>query len=287
MHNRAVQIAIVLAVLAFCGYLVWEFSGPARPRPLPQGTQTMTGTLVPAELSLTRRGTHMLTVNGNTVAYVESPAVNLRQFELTEVGVTGRFEHNTDPSDMPVLVATSVRAIEIPAETLDLPSVGLTLRVPDDWNVQVFDDGVSFSLTGSSVPLLRVMRSSLTRLPEGTPMFIGGYDAVRIDGEDGAQTVHLEGGRTIVTFTWTPDGDDRYAPAFAQLLRTVIVRNAALSSRTSSGAQATSQTQATGSDAAATSARAQPCGGPAGVLCPAGTYCAVNSPDGVGTCVPL
>jgi len=291
MHNRAIQIVIVLAVLAFCGYLVWEFSGPARPRPLPQGTQTMTGTLVPAELSLTRRGTHMLKVDGDNVAYVESKTVSLRQFELTEVGVVGTFQHNTDPSDMPVLVVTSVRAVEIPARTLDLPSVGLTLRVPHDWTVETFDDGVAFSLTGSTSPLLRVMRSALTRLPQGTPMFIGGYDAVRIDGDDGAQTVHLEGGRTIVTFTWTPDGNDEYAPAFAQLLRTAVVRSVAASSpRSATGAQAVSRAPATGSAVsagAAASAKPQPCGGPAGILCPAGTYCAVNSPDGVGTCVSL
>lgn len=288
MHNRTVQVAIVLAVLAFCGYLVWEFSGPSRPRPLPQGPQTLTGTLVPAELSLTRRGTHVLSIDGRNVAYVESKTVNLRQYELTEVGVTGTYHHNTNPSDMPVLVATSARAVEVPARTADLPSVGLTLKVPHEWNLQTFDDGVAFSLTGASTPLLRVMRSSLTRLPQGTPMFIGGYDAVRIEGEDGAQTVHLEGGRTIVTFTWTPGGNETYAPAFAQLLRTAVVRGSVSSQRTATGSQAASRAPGSaGSAGAAASAVPKPCGGPAGVLCPAGTYCAVDSPDGVGSCVPL
>lgn len=291
MHNRPVQIIAAIIVLLLAGAVTWSIvSGPGRPRILPEGTQTLTGTLIPAELSLTRRGTHMLKVDDEEVTYVESSSVSLRVYELTEVGITGTFQHNTNPSDLPVFVVSSIRAVEIPARSVDLPSVGLTLRVPDAWTLQQFDDGVAFSLTGSSTPLLRIARSALTRLPAGTPMFIGGYDAVRIEGDDGAQTVHIEGGRTIVTFTWS--GNSEHAPAFAQLLRTAIVR-AASSSKAMTGAvlSASSRSAARssigGSVGSQASLKPQPCGGPAGVLCPAGSFCSVNSPDGVGTCVPL
>jgi hypothetical protein len=286
MYSRTAQIIATVIVLLVAGIVAWSlFSGPGSPRQIPQGTQTLTGTLIPAELSLTRRGTHVLKVRDEEVAYAESASVNLRTYELIEVGVTGTFSHNTNPSDLPVFIVTSLRAVEIPAVTVEAPSVGLSLRVPREWILQSFDDGVAFTLTGSSTPLLRVMRSSLTRLPQGTNLFVGGYDAVRIEGEDGTQIVHLQAGRGIVTFTWTSD-DDTQDAAFAQMLRTAVVRSVSSSQKTMTGGfLQLSSSPATGS--AASYAGPRPCGGPAGILCPAGTYCAVNSPDGVGTCQPL
>lgn len=288
------KIAGLVVLLALCAVLVWAgLTGRTRERILPEGPQTLTGTLIPAELSLTRRGTHVLKVQDENVAYVESPSVNLRLYELTNVGVTGSFQLNTDPADLPVLVVTSVRAVEIPAASVELPSVGLTLRVPSEWTVEQYDDGAAFTLTGSSAPILRVLRSSLTRLPQGAPMFIGGYDAVRLDDGNGDQTVHLQAGRTIVTFTWTPHDDESLAPAFAQMLRTAVVRSVAASSQrsqTGATASATSTLPASSAGAAGSAGSAaygQPCGGPAGVLCPSGSFCAVTDPDGVGTCRPL
>lgn len=280
--NRRLWITVgLIAFVVLCAGLVWSSLSGNVSRELPQGTQTLTGSLIPAELSLTRRGTHVLKVEGKDIAYVESASVNLRQYELTEVGVTGRFVENTDPADLPVLVVTSLRPIDIPARSVDVPSVGLTLRVPLEWNVQLFDDGAAMSLTGSSTPLLRVMRSSLTRLPAGTPMVVAGYDAVRDTGPQGEDIVHLSAGRSIVTFTWmpSPDGDDRSA-AFAQLLRTAVVRTPA----SDSGATLSSRSPAPLNGSGTT---AQPCGGPAGILCPAGSFCSVTAQDGVGTCVPL
>lgn len=286
MYSRTAQIIATVIVLLVAGIVAWSlFSGPGSPRQIPQGTQTLTGTLIPAELSITRRGTHVLKVDGEDVAYAESASVNLRTYELTEVGVTGTFRLNTNPSDLPVFIVTSLRAVEIPAVTVEAPSVGLTLRVPTEWSMQTFDDGVAFSLTGSATPVLRVAKSSLTTLPRGTNLFVGGYDAVRVEGEDGTQIVHLQAGRGIVTFTWT-SGDTARDAAFAQLLRTVVVRSVPSSSTSMTGGfLQLSSSPATGS--AASYAGPRPCGGPAGVLCPAGTYCAVNSPDGVGTCQPL
>lgn len=287
MYSRTAQIIATVIVLLVAGIVAWSlFSGPGSPRQIPQGTQTLTGTLIPAELSLTRRGTHVLKVNDEDVAYAESASVNLRTYELTEVSVTGTFHLNTNPSDLPVFIVTSLRAVEIPAMTVEAPSVGLTLRAPKEWIMQTFDDGVAFSLTGSSTPLLRVARSSLTRLPQGTNLFVGGYDAVRVEGEHGTHVVHLQAGRGIVTFTWTSDDESQDA-AFAQLLRTAVVRSALSSSQktVTGGFLNLSSSPVIGS--AASYAGPRPCGGPAGVLCPAGTYCAVNSPDGVGTCQPL
>lgn len=284
MH-RPFQSIVVFAAIGLCLYLVFIGSSGSGKHMLPEGTQTLTGTLIPAELSLKRRGTHVLKVQAEEVAFVESTSVNLRMFELTTVGITGTFVHNTVPSDLPVLIATSIRAVELPAKPVDLPSVGLTVNVPMDWSIETFDDGVAFSQTGSATPLLRVMKTSLTRLPSGTPMLVGGYDAVRIESQ-GGQIVHLDGGRTIVTFTLN-SRDDAVSAAFAQLLRTAVVRGTQLSSqRTMTGGMfVLPSSAATGSSP--TNGVGRPCGGPAGVLCPTGTYCAVHSTDGVGTCVML
>ncbi len=290
--NRPLKVILVVAALVVCGLLAWSgFNGRGPTRTIPEGTQTLTGSLIPAELSLKRRGTHVLKVDGEEVAYVESTTVNLRMYELTEVGVTGTFHLNTDPSDLPVLIVSSIHPVEIAAKSVDLPSVGLTLKVPTDWSLQTFDDGVAFSLTGASTPLLRVMKTSLTRLPaEGKPILVGGYDAVKVDGKDG-QSVFLQSGRIILSFTWT-SRDDAQTAAFAQLLRTAVVRGAPSSSaRAMTGgifvlpSSAAASTAPKGSAASLSGPR--PCGGPAGVLCPSGSYCSVNSPDGVGTCVAL
>jgi hypothetical protein len=225
-------------------------------------------------------------VDGEKSAYVESQTVNLRLFELTEVGITGTFHLNTDPSDLPVLIVTAIRAIDLPSIVVEVPSVGLTLSVPAEWIMKSFDDGVTFALTGSTTPILRIMRSSLARLPVGTALFIGGYSAVRIDGPEGQQTVHVQAGRSIITLTWD-SADAAQVASFAQLLRTAIISSSLTSSRkpmTGGFLQLPSSTASAGSSVPFHS---QPCGGPAGVLCPSGTFCAVNSADGVGLCVPL
>lgn len=284
MHSRF-RIVALIAVLIACAILVWSgLSRPQQKREFPQGVQTLTGTLIPAEISLSRRGTHVLKVLGDDRAFVESSSVNLRTYELTTVVLTGTFHANMDPNDLPVFIATSARLIDLPTRTVDLPSVGLRVNVPPDWAVQHFDDGAAFSVTGSTVVLLRIMRSSLPRLPGGTVMFIGSYDAVRVNAPAGDQIVHVQVGRAVITFTWTPHDDESLTPAFVQVLRTMT----ALAS-SSSAAQSGSALPPPSSPSAGTGStpRAQPCGGPAGVLCPAGSFCSVTEADGVGTCVPL
>lgn len=289
--NRPLNVILVVAALVACGLLAWSgFNRGGPKRAIPEGVQTLTGSLVPAELSLKRRGTHVLKIDGEDAAFVESTTVNLRTYELTEVGVTGTFHLNTDPSDLPVLIVSSIRPVEIDARSVDLPSIGLTLNVPTDWSLQTFDDGVAFSLTGSTTPLLRVMKTSLTRLPaEGAPILVGGYDAVRVDVADG-QSVFLQSGRVILSFTWS-SRDDAHTAAFAQLLRTAVVRGTSSSSvRAMTGGifvLPSSSPSVASAGSVVPNGVGRPCGGPAGVLCGAGTYCSVNSPDGVGTCVAL
>ena len=54
---------------------------PSTVPPVPPGVQTMTGVLIPADLGLLKRGTHILRSDGEDLALVESATVNLRPFD--------------------------------------------------------------------------------------------------------------------------------------------------------------------------------------------------------------
>lgn len=95
-----------LAGIGLVALLVLASCSTREERPvLPEGEQTVEGILEPVELSLVRRGTHLLTQNGDGVFYVESSAVSLREFEGMKVSVRGLLSENADTSFLPVLTA--------------------------------------------------------------------------------------------------------------------------------------------------------------------------------------
>jgi len=245
---------------------------------IPEGEQTMTGTILPVPLMFTRRGTHLLRVRGADVFFVESTMVNLRDFDHLEVGLTGTIERNTDPGALPVLIATRVTPVTIPADHWELKSLNILLDTPDGWDRKEFDDGVQFTLTGSTTTRLRIVPSTLTQLPGGTPLTVGGFRAVRIAGERGVQTVHVQNGRSILSFVFTLDDADGTSSGrvLTQVLRSV-----------SFGGQKSS-VQSSFKAGTGTTQLGKPCGGPAGVLCPGGSYCAISdSASGIGNCRSL
>ncbi len=242
---------------------------------LPTGPQTLTGALSPVDLSLTRRGTDVLRQNGRDVYYVESTMVNLRTFEGMDVEITGLLEENSDPRALPVLVATKAKIIQQPSHPWTVPSLHLTFSAPLSWNGEVFDDGVSFTETGSTTTLLSVHRASLGSLPAGTPLVVGGQRAVRASAGSGV-VVYVQNGTDIIVIALDkslsdPTGKEP-VQSVLQMLKSIIF--SAPSSRPSTG----SGIMVTGS----------PCGGAAGILCPGGSYCAVtDTVQGIGVCRPL
>lgn len=244
------------------------------PPALPIGPQTLTGALSPVDISLTRRGTDVLRQNGRDVYYVESSAVNLRPYEGMDVIIDGTIEANSDPKELPVLVATKVTRIEQPSHPWTVPALKLTFSAPLTWNGDVFDDGISFSETGSTTPLLTMYKSSLSILPTGTPLVIGGQRAVRVTTGSGT-VVYIQNGPHIiaVTIDKTLNDSARKEPvqSVLQLLKTIVFTSSASSVTSGSG-----------------SLSGTPCGGPAGILCEPGSYCAVTDTTiGSGVCRPL
>ncbi len=246
---------------------------------LPTGPQTLTGALSPVELSLTRRGTHILRQNGHDVYYIESTVVNLRSLEGMDVTLTGVLEKNSDAASLPVLVATSAAPIEEPSHPWSVPALHLTFTAPLSWEGNVFDDGVSFTQTGSTHALLKILHSSLAALPAGTPLVVGGERAVRVDAGSG-QVIYVQNGSDIVAMTIDQTLQGPTGSKAAQSLLHIL-KSIAFTSASSSGSGAV---KTTGSGAMA----GVPCGGVAGILCPSGSYCAISDQaQGIGVCRSL
>lgn len=277
--SYARTLSVVSAVFLSMGFLLLQACSPASQN-IPQGVQTLSGALQPVDLSLVRRGTHVLMQDGKQIYYVESSAVNLRQFEGMDVVVKGTVEKNSNDSYLPVLVATEVKENVVPSrdETVDLLNV--KLKVPLDWVKQEFEDGVSYSRTVAGPSILKLYKSTMAYLPSGTPLVIGGERAVRIQkAGSGSVLLHVQNGKDFLTISYAPE-DGMGDADLLRVLKSVVFTNKSSSSSAGSGAVVVP----TGSGSQA----GMPCGGEAGILCPAGSYCGItDSATGIGHCVLL
>lgn len=247
---------------------------------IPTGVQTLSGSLQPVDLSLTRRGTHVLLQDGRQVYYVESSAVNLREFEGMDVVVTGSVEKNLGDEYLPVLVATDVKENIVPSRDEEIALLNIKLKVPTDWVSQEFDDGVSYSRTVAGPSVLKLYKSTMAYLPSGTPLVIGGERAVRIQ-KSGSGTVllHVQHGKDFFTINYAPI-DGMSDVDLLRVLKSISFTNKFSSSSAGSGAIVVPS--GSGSQAG------MPCGGEAGILCPAGSYCSItDTATGIGHCVLL
>lgn len=242
---------------------------------IPEGSHTLTGVLLPVQISLSRRGTHALMQEGKEVALVESSTVNLRQMEKVDVIVVGHFERNTDPEALPVLVASGVTLASVRMHTFDLSSFGLSLDVPPEWNSQYVQGGVRFSASGSSI-FLAISTGSLIPLPSTNRITVGGRPASLVSSS-GASTLSIHNGSSMIIFEFAesiPGGD-------ALMMR--IIRSVHFTTPSS-----VPSSMSTGTGANIPPSDGAPCGGAAGLLCPSGSYCAVtDTVTNIGRCRSL
>ncbi len=250
---------LTLSVLLIAG--LGLASCKKKPTPLPVGTQTVTGVLLPVPFALDRRGTHQLSVQGSPVYLVESARVNLRTLEGMAVVVTGRVERNIDPKALPVLVASGVTMINPLFRTWDIPQFKLSIDVPPQWNPAFFPDGVRFSETGGSVKL-SLHPSLAATLPPGDFMQIGGRTAIRTTAT-GSETIFVQNGSSIFAIQHYL-AEPSTSTVFPLVLRSIRF------SRSSAMSAASSVQTGTGT------VSGSPCGGVAGILCPAGQFCEIT-----------
>ncbi len=266
-----------MLVFAGCG------GGNDLPPPLPVGMQTLTGTLLPTEISLLRRGTHVLQVDGKDVYFVESEKENLRNFERKLVTLEGTVFPNVDTSFLPVLVVSRiVDVLEEKSRGWDVQSLRLRIEVPESWEGQLSDGRAAFRPHGSSGAIVTIERkdTSPVDLRDAEPVVVGSARALRVtDTQTGAQTIVLEQAGGALVFSFLPQNseqNERFRENWNAILSTVAF------SGSEQGGQQNGEQSSTGTGAVN---GGEPCGGPAGILCPSGSFCDIqNLQENIGVC---
>ncbi|MBU0458121.1 hypothetical protein KJ652_01220 [Patescibacteria group bacterium] len=245
------------------------------PPPLPEGLQTVTGVISKAELSFTRRGTHLLIIDGLPIYYVESTTVNLSNFEGERTSLSGFLERNTNVNDIPVLVVEEVLEKESDKTKSDLKEYAISLEVPKDWRSFRSHDGIQFIIKGQTKPVLTLFMEAGGNDVQGFPVMIDGTKALRsVDEKTGAETVYIRrGGDEVLTLLFTPKSSVDSTELKAKwmgVIRSIILENEG---------DDDSNILSTGTGSVL------PCGGTAGVLCPPGYFCDItNLEENIGVC---
>lgn len=249
---------------------------------LPEGVQVLTGTLLPTDISLLRRGTHVLRIEDTDTYYVESTHENLSKYEQKLVVLEGTLSHNVESSFLPVLDV--LRVVDVLGDTQklwEIRSLNLSLSVPEAWRGEIKEGSAIFIAPGGSEPIVSIERSisgSMVDTTGGVPIVLGNTRAIRvIDEATGKQMVKVEREDSSIIFFFTP-GDhsnvNELRADWLTILSTVSFRREVQ----------TPNDPIRGSG----SAVGGHCGGTAGILCAAGQYCDVtNLQENIGVCKRL
>lgn len=243
------------------------------------GALSATGTLIRAENSLVRRGSHILVIDGRQQYFVESRTQNMTALEGQTVSVQGTLEENTTP-DLPVIVATSVRPSfgDEDLHRFEIPSLNLRIGVPQTWQGSINNKVTTFLLAGETVPLLTIRRMSGSTLPPGgRSLFIKNRRGTRLDGQGNSSVVYIVEKDSIIEL--------QFDPALQQQL--ITAEDGAIVASQFERALSTI-TFLTDKDAAmptTNSGAGMTCGGAGGILCGDGYYCnIVDLVHQVGQC---
>lgn len=272
-RNALVLTAFSLLFLAAC-------TGEPTLHPLPEGSQTLTGTVIPTTISTGRRGSYILKQDGEDVAYLESATVNLREFQGRSTAFRGHFEHNIDTTDLPVLVVESVVSSEETVRDWASPILSMNAQVPIRWGISGTGTFVSFIPIGSLRPVVHLEMMSGKPLPSGITLTVGGGKAIRfLDELSGEQRIAVERTGGYLEIAFTPQREDDLEQARAEWL--AFLRSLRIGGVVTAGGSSRNAV----SSASTGSREGQPCGGLAGILCPAGFYCAITDLEqNIGVC---
>ena len=261
------------AVFSVFAVLVLAGCGSEEPlAPLPEGVQTLSGVLLPADISLIRRGSHVLRQNGQDVYYVESSVVNLRSYENALVTLRGVLARNVDSNHLPVLVAESLVDFERNTTEVTFDDFSFIATVPRAWSsvrrgqstVLVGDDGIA---------VVTISWMDAAALEEGSATVIASKPARRLRNGS-IETIRLPVNDQALQLRFAPESDDpELRDKWDQFLSSIHI----ISTSSSSSASSRPRT--------GTGSQFIPCGGPAGILCPSGSYCAITDfEENIGVC---
>jgi hypothetical protein len=273
-------------------------------RDIPKGVQIVHALIMPAPISLDRRGTHLLSTGSTLFAYAESNTVNLRPYEGQVVELKGTYEANIQKRDLPVLVVTAIKGNESEWKSWSIPSLGLELKTPKEWKVAKTGSGADFTMSGSVHPVLTINLQPMNE-KEFAQNGEFGFTLTTIDGrrtaltgDGGAMRIVIDRGesdsiktnqRLMVLVLQTDVGfamESNLQTAFDRFLRSLHTGTFITDSSSSSTSRSTYGVSSMPSSGGL--GEGSPCGGAAGILCPSGFYCAVvDREQNIGKCARL
>jgi len=289
------KLALIIGV---CSVLLTACGGTKQ---LPSGVQTLEGVLSPVEFSLSRRGTHVLTIDGTPRYYVESRTISLFDHEGHMVTVKGMIEANLGRRDLPVLVVQRIDDPEATLRTWRIPALSIELDVPSSWAANIDGPIVGFTASGSRVAALTVFKQQVATLsfdpklvtndsgssltPVATPILGRTAIAEQVPERQLLIVYVPVNDNDVLTFQFSEQGMQKISNREVLIQRIVDSIKAvggAFSSSESSSDTAVLPVSASGSSVG------KPCGGSAGILCSQGFYCEINDTvNNVGKCVAL
>jgi hypothetical protein len=264
---------IAIAIIAAITILILTFGerGEDENPAVDYGPRSATGILLKADVSLTRRGTHILSINGKSEFYAESKTVNLAALENQTVFIVGDLQPNTRAADLPVLIVESIQ----PAFTVfavkkwEMPALNISFDAPSHWQGSVKGMDANFRVGSSDTSILIVNGASGSSLPPGKTFFVGSGQGSRLTSGT-AQDVYLQEKKIIIHFHFDAafqEGVERLEDSalltqqFERLLKSIAFLSDPKSSSSKAGSGSTMNLV---------------CGGPAGVLCESGYYCEIT-----------
>lgn len=244
------------------------------------GPASATGTLIHSDVSLLRRGTHALVIDGETKYYVESRTQNLSDYEGRTVYVEGKLEANIEGEEIPVLIVEKVTG---PNQNEDLrrfeiPALNLRLGIPMSWKGSIEGGVASFVTSDGTAALMTIRLLSGSSLPPGgTTFYVKNRPSTRTNGTEGSSDILILERGTIVSLRFDPSTQtqltteeerDILVAQFERVLGTI-----------SFIADKEVPATATGSSLST------PCGGTAGIVCPSGSFCDITDFENrIGQC---
>ncbi len=265
-------------------------------RDIPKGPQVVHAVISAAPISLDRRGTHQLMTGSTLFAYAESNTVNLRPYEGQTVELMGTYELNIQAKDLPVLVVTSIKGNEVDWKNWSIPALGLELKTPKEWEVSKTASGADFALPSADHPVLSIhlvpldemrFKSGDARTVEGRRAYLYGDAGALQLGVDRGSTVDVSPSKRVMTFSFDTNalgGDVESMTIFERIMQSIRLGFASdTSSSTSRSTYGVTSIPSSGG-----LGEGSPCGGIAGVLCPAGFYCEITDREqNMGKCARL
>ncbi len=254
--------AICIALIVSCR------KEPTEIPPIDYGPAQAEGVLTSTGISLVRRGTHVLSINGKAMYYLESSQLNLQEFDGQSVRITGETQANTQTKVLPVFVVSSIEPLGIgPRQAWRVPALGFTFRTPESWDVQIEGGSVEVTVSGSSLPFLTISKRLTPDMPsQGAPIRIGAKSGIAVTLPDGSEDVFVQVDKDVLLFHFVPPHDDTL-----QMLKQDFRTTLSTVQFSVSSSSASSVSSITGG-----SGTLLPCGGAAGILCASGFFCDIT-----------